>query len=294
MKKEKNLKLPLAWKVKKYFINRKYKDVLFRLVLADKKVLLKLYNALNETDYDDEGELKINTLADIVYLGYKNDLSFIIGNTVNLYEHQSTINPNMPLRGLRYISVLYNVYIKMADKNEYGTKLVRLPRPQCIVFYNGAEHEEERKTLRLSDAYYDAPNAKHDPCLEFTATVININYGMNKGLMSKCRELEEYAIFIDRVYAYQKQGLKLNEALNRAIDECIDEDILSDILEKNRAEVISMMMTTYDKKKHYRVLREEGREEGEELANKKWEAIVADQADEIKRLKEQLRELNKL
>ena len=253
-----------AWKQAR--INRKYKDILFRFVLADKKALLALYNALNGTDYADERELEFNTIEDVIYVGYKNDLSFIIGNTLNLYEHQSTINPNIPLRGLRYLSLLYNAHVAQTGADEYGTRLIRLPYPQFVVFYNGTDHMEERRTLKLSDAYHDMPDIKDGPCLEVTATVININYGNNVELLHKCRKLEEYAIFLHRLRGYVEQGMAFETALRRAVDECIEQDILRDILLKSRSEVIGMMLTKYNRKLHYKHLREEGREEGREEA----------------------------
>ena len=266
-------------------INRKYKDILFRFILSDKKVLLKLYNALNETDYSDVSELEINTLENVIYLSYKNDLSFIIGNTINLYEHQSTINPNMPLRGLRYIAQLYNVYIERVDENIYGSKLITIPRPQVIVFFNGDESYEERKVLRLSDAFETGKVGKYDSSLEFTVTVLNINYGNNKELMAKCCELEQYARFIHTLRGYTGQGLGMKAAMRKTIDECIEQDILKDILVRNEAEVMDMFMTKYNKKAHMRVIRNEGREEGHKEgrleADAKWEKVIADKDAEL-------------
>lgn len=257
-------------------VNRKYKDILFRFVLADKKALLSLYNALNGTGYEDENELEINTLQDVIYLGYKNDLSFIIGNTLNLYEHQSTVCPNLPFRGLRYISMIYSAYVEENGLNEYGTKLIRLPKPNYIVFYCGVSPFEETRTLRLSDAFMDVPGSKSETCLEFTATVININYGNNKELLSQCRALEEYASFNHQLRIYLGQGIALKKAIRLTIDYCISGDILRDILRKNKAEIMEMMLTEYDEKKHHETIREEGREDGhkEGMAEGKAEGIL--------------------
>ena len=84
---------------KHVFVQKKYRDALFRRIFNEKPVLLELYNALNQTDYDDADELIFYTIDDVIYLGYKNDVSFIVRGTLNLYEHQSTLNPNMPIRG---------------------------------------------------------------------------------------------------------------------------------------------------------------------------------------------------
>jgi len=274
-------------------INRKYKDMLFRFVLADKKVLLNLYNALNDTDYSDENELTINTLEDAIYLGHKNDMSFLIGSTVNLYEHQCTVNPNMPLRGLYYITNIYKAHIAKNKENIFGTKLIRLPRPEFIVFYNGLAEQEERKTLRLSDAFYEAGRDKSSGCLEFTATVLNINYGNNNELMAKCRELNEYALFNNILRKYIKQGIEYEKAVHMAVDECIRQNILHDILQKNKAEVIDLMLTEYNQEQHYEALREEGKERAEArlipiIAEK--DAIIADKDALIEALQQQLKD----
>ena len=93
-------------------LNREYKDSQFRLIYSEKKDLLDLYNALNGTSYSDPEELEVNTLEDAVYISIKNDISFLVGGTLNLYEHQSTYNPNLPIRGLIYLAHLYEGYIE--------------------------------------------------------------------------------------------------------------------------------------------------------------------------------------
>ena len=84
-------------------VNRNYKDRLFKAVFgsADRKeYALSLYNAINDTSYSDSSELTLYMIEDSVYMGMRNDVSFIFDNAINLYEQQSTYNPNMPLRGL--------------------------------------------------------------------------------------------------------------------------------------------------------------------------------------------------
>ena len=124
---------------KHVFVQKKYRDALFRRIFNEKPVLLELYNALNQTDYDDADELIFYTIDDVIYLGYKNDVSFIVRGTLNLYEHQSTLNPNMPIRGLIYFGKQYESYIKQNNLNIYGKKLLSLPFPQFVIFYNGVE-----------------------------------------------------------------------------------------------------------------------------------------------------------
>ena len=130
-----------------------YKDRLFRFVFQNKEDLLELYNALNHSEYRDPGELIVNTLEDVIYMGMKNDISFLIGGTLNLYEHQSTWNPNMPLRGFFYFARIYENYVGSNHKDIYSSTLQALPFPRYFIFYNGVKEEPDRKELSLSDAF---------------------------------------------------------------------------------------------------------------------------------------------
>ena len=238
--------------------NRHFKDVLFKYVLKDKADLLELYNAINDSDYCDPEELEYNTLEDAVYLGIKNDVSFIIHNSMNLYEHQSTINPNMPLRGLFYFSSLYKKLV--GDSFDiYGKKLVRLPTPQYIVFYNGKDDLPDRVVLRLSDAFVvktDMPN------LECVATVLNINPGHNERIVEKCSKLFQYIQFNGKIREYQEQGFSMEDAVDMAVTYCMEHDILKQILTENRSAFMDDILTTYDAEKHMEWIAKENFEEG--------------------------------
>ena len=141
-------------------LNRKFKDTLFRKVFNNKRDLLSLYNALNNTEHTDESLITINTIEDAIYIGYKNDISFIINSELNLYEHQSSVNPNMPVRGLIYFAELYKGYIEQNNLLIYNERLVKLPFPRYVVFYNGTEDEPEEQELRLSDSFVQVPGGE--------------------------------------------------------------------------------------------------------------------------------------
>lgn len=247
-------------------ISKEYKDRLFRLVFREKKDLLDLYNAVNDTHYNNADELHIVTLENMLYLKMKNDISFLIGDILNLYEHQSTVNPNMPVRGFLYFAETYQKYLKKYGYRIYGSKLIPLPLPQYIVFYNGTEKQPDRSYLKMSDAFLSAP-FPISPCLECKALVLNINKGSNKELMQKCRKLKEYSIFIAKVREMLMSDLPFNEAVDTAIRECIRTNILKDILIKHRAEVINMLFTEYDEQEHMACVKEEGWEEGQNRVN---------------------------
>ncbi|MCM1048052.1 MAG: hypothetical protein NC433_06480 [Clostridiales bacterium] len=246
-------------------VSRNIKDRVFRLLFdKDREALLALYNALNGTDYHDASALRIVTLEGAVYMVMKNDLAFIVAGTLNLYEHQSTLNPNMPVRFLIYLAGEYQKLVEEAKESLYGTKLITLPTPQCVVFYNGEKGIPEEQTLRLSDAF---EKRKCDAGVELSVRMLNINYGHNKELMEKCRVLGEYAEFVDICRQFVAKGGNRQKALNAAIDYCIEHDILSEFLRNNRAEVVGMLLEKFDIKKYENSLREEGIEQGIDRAN---------------------------
>ena len=249
----------LQQKVKRESIrtaNREYKDTIFRMLFSDKKNLLSLYNAINHRDYQNPDELEIVTLENAVYMGMKNDLAFIINTNIFLYEHQSTWNPNMPLRDLFYIS---NEYQKLVDhRSLYSSTLQKIPAPKCVVFYNGAQEIEDFRISCLSEAY---ENLTEEPDLELKVITLNVNEGHNRELMEQCKILKEYAQYVARVRKYQKE-LLLNEAVELAVSECIREDILAEFLSRHRAEVIAMSIFEYDKEWEEKKLREAEYEAG--------------------------------
>lgn len=116
--------------------------------------------------------------------------------------------------------------------------------------------------LRLSDCFENTDNEA--PCLECTATMLNINYGHNQELMKHCKRLEEYSIFVQCVREYIQSEPSAEDALEKAIDTCIHQDVLADFLKKHRAEVTNMILTTYDKDLYEKTLKEDAREEGRE------------------------------
>ena len=236
--------------------NRNYKDTVFRMLFSDRKNLLSLYNAISGAHYDDPEKLEIVTLENAIYMGMKNDLAFIIDTNLFLYEHQSTYNPNMPLRDLFYIS---SEYQKLVDhKSLYSSTLLKIPAPQFIVFYNGTEKEKDSWVNHLSESF---ENLSGEPKLELEVLTLNINEGHNEELMEQCETLREYAQYVHCVRKYAKE-LELNEAVKLAVDECIRNNILSEFLRANKLEVISMSIFEYDKEEEERKLRKAEYEAG--------------------------------
>ena len=244
--------------------NRNYKDTVFRMLFSDRKNLLSLYNAVNQSNYKNPEDLEIVTLENAIYMGIKNDLAFIMDTNLYLYEHQSTYNPNMPLRDLFYIC---SEYQKLVDKKSlFSSTLQKIPAPNFIEFYNGSTVISDCTELRLSSAFECLTG---EPKLELIVTVLNVNEGHNADLMQHCSMLKEYAQYVARVRHYASD-MPLNQAVKRAVDECIREGILAEFLARNRNEGISMRIFGYDKELEEKKLRkaeyEYGFAEGEKHA----------------------------
>ena len=232
-------------------INREHKDRLFRRIFSKKDDLLSLYNALNNSDYTNTEDLQIYTMDDFVYMSMRNDLSFLIDMTLNVFEHQSTYNPNMPLRGFFYMSSAYQKYIALNHLDIYSSKRIALPLPQYYVFYNGTKNMPGESRILLTDSMTH-PDAAQKSSAQFSAHMININAGHSSGIMQRCPKLYQYSLFIEEIRQNQKQGAALREAVETAVDSCIRQGILTDILLGNKAEVTNMILQEYDEDLHIR------------------------------------------
>ena len=188
--------------------NSKHKDTLFRCIFTFKKEwLLELYNAVNGTAYTNPDDITFTTIGEAVYIEMKNDISFLISDIMNFYEHQSTFNPNMPVRMLIYSGMVYSRYVedKSNDFNLYGSRINKLPVPKCVCFYNGKTSKPDVSVLKLSDAF--GPENKTEPDIEVKVTMLNINYGHNLKLMEACKPLQEYAWFVNEIRSNQSNQL---------------------------------------------------------------------------------------
>lgn len=243
-------------------VGKKVKDVFFRAIFSENRVaLLQLYNALNETDYHNVNDLEIVTIGNAIYITMKNDVAFMVAGVINLYEHQSTWNPNMPVRFLIYLGQEYQKLVEQDVNSFYGSKTIMLPVPKCVVFYNGEVNKPEESYMHLSEAYMESVVK---PDVELTVRVLNINYGCNEKLMKQCKLLSDYSIFVSMLRDNQKKYKSKKRAIRVTIEEAIEKDILRDFLRKHKSEVVGMLLTDFDRKKYERTIRSEGFDEGME------------------------------
>ena len=255
-------------------VKRNHKDTLFRMIFSTRENLLSLYNAVNHSHYTDASELEIVTLKNAVYMNMKNDQAFLLDMQLNLYEHQSTWNPNMPLRFLMYVAKEYQMLVR--NQTLYASALVKVPTPHFVVFYNGETEQEAETILRLSHSFQQKTDK---PELELMVRVLNINLDKKQEVLEACQLLKEYMLLVNKIRRYTDEYKDINQAVEQAVTECIEENILADFLRKNRAEAIEMCIFEYDDKREKELIRKaeysEGMKEGERIgreAGKKEEA----------------------
>ena len=250
-------------------VNREYVSSTFAMYFSERKNLLSLYNAVNGTDYDDTAALEMNTLqgedgvSDSVFSRIANDLSFIFHSTMSLYEHQSTLNWNMPLRMLFYVCQLLRKRIN--GKELYRERKILIPTPVFVVFYNGRKDMPDKLVMKLSEQMMVQVD---EPGLELTVTAYNINAGHNRELMEKCRPLYEYAFFIASVRQNiegKKTDAEKTAAIEAAIDSCIRDDIMKDFLTEHREAVIRVNLVEYNEQDEREGILLDGIEQGMEL-----------------------------
>ena len=244
--------------------NPEYKDRLFKFIFGreteeSKRWRLQLYNALNGTNITDPDELKINTIENVIYITMHNDISFLVDSEINLYEEQSSYNPNMPLRGFLYFATLYQMYLKENNKNLISSSRVMIPTPRFYVFYHGGPRNPERWKMKMSDSFLNPDNSGD---FQWTATVINLHPDHNSTLNKNCTSLYHYVKFTSLISENRKSGMNKQEAIEKAIDYAIEKNFLEGFFKIHRAEVIGMCLTEFDEEEAKRIWHEDGYTEG--------------------------------
>ena len=235
--------------------NRRYKDSVFVDFFSEDRTakanFLALYNALHGTDYQSTAILKNIRLKQVLYMSFANDVSYLVDNKIIvLAEHQSTINPNMPIRCLEYIARLYEQFYK--SKEKYSRKQLAIPTPEFYVFYNGKEPYRGDSLLKLSDSFTQKHN---EYALELSVKVVNINYDKASEILERCKPLKQYSLFVDAVR--RNIAVDKEHGFEKAIKECIQNDILREYLQRKSKEVLNMLIGEYDYDTDIAVQREE-------------------------------------
>ena len=233
---------------------RIYRDSLFRDYFRDPKNFVALCNAVTGLSLTAD-EVTENTVDDVLFSNPRNDVSFSAGNQCFVFfEHQSTINYNMPIRMLYYLASLYRSIVP--EDLIYKTKLICLPAPKFFVFYNGAEPYPEESVLKISDAFPMVAD------IEITVHVYNVNYDKNFKLLSACQPIHDYSYFINEIDKNKLAGMSLDQAVIEAIKNCIDKDIMRDYLKLRKLEVFEVLNLVWNEDAAKKSYIAQGKEEG--------------------------------
>jgi hypothetical protein len=242
--------------------NRQHKSSVFALLFSKPEILRELYSAIEGVDLSPDITVDINTISGVLVKGMRNDISFLIDNRlVILLEHQSSLSANLPLKVFKYIEKVYDKIINYGKI--HNRQLIKIPKPEFIVLYNGKETYPEYKELRLSDAFMDKEGlGKSRESLELVVQVYNINHGQNQEIQRRCETLNDYSLFIEKIREYEKTGLSLDKSVEYAIKYCLEHNILQEFLREHGSQVVSMMVHEYTTEDFIEAIREEAFEEG--------------------------------
>ena len=242
-------------------VKRTYKDSVFVTIFHEKAKLIELYNALFDTNYDESAPIDIVTIKDVLFRTLKNDVAFVLGGRfVVLVEHQSSINENMPLRDLMYISTVLK---RMIDTTRlYREKRLMIPRPEFIVFYNGTKDFPAYQELRLSDSFLGEKQKDEEDALQLIVKVYNINTEKNSEILGRCETLRQYSRFVEIMRSYREDSELTNDVIVEVLDKCKKEGILTEFLDKYGTEIVEMLFKELTREEDLEISRLDGYEEG--------------------------------
>ena len=242
-------------------VKRTYKDSVFVTIFHEKSKLIELYNALFNTNYDESAPIDIVTIKDVLFRTLKNDVAFILGGRfVVLVEHQSSINENMPLRDLMYISTVLK---RMIDTTRlYREKRLMIPRPSFVVLYNGAKDFPAYQELRLSDSFLGEKQKDEEDALQLIVKVYNINTEKNSEILGRCETLRQYSRFVEIMRSYKEDSELTNDVIVEILDKCKKEGILTEFLDKYGTEIVEMLFKELTREEDLEISRLDGYEEG--------------------------------
>ncbi|MDR2749366.1 MAG: Rpn family recombination-promoting nuclease/putative transposase [Clostridiales bacterium] len=149
-----------------------YKNTIFIDLLSDTANFIQVANAVTDYNIDPkktdsvrmDGNIFAKKIHDIAYI-VKWFFAFF-------FEHQSTYNPNMPIRMLEYFMKVLNTYMAALNLNRlrYGAALVEKPAFVPIVFYNGKRRlTADQRRIKYSTSDIQPPSyINTSPAATFT------------------------------------------------------------------------------------------------------------------------------
>ena len=111
-----------------------------------------------------------------------------------LIEHQSTINPNMPLRLLSYITRIYEKLLAGRKSKLYGKKGLTLPRPEFMETHGSEVINMVFDEWRLDEALVVEREEGREEGIE-----IGIEKGIEEGVLRTARNAFAKGLALDTI-----------------------------------------------------------------------------------------------
>jgi hypothetical protein len=228
------------------------KDTVFCNLFSDKKYLFQLYKALHPENTDvSENDIEPITLEAVLMADIYNDVGFKVKNDIFiLVEAQSTWSVNIIVRIFMYLAETYRNYFKETKQSLYSSKKVDFPKPELYVIYTG-KRGDKKDFITLSEEFFNGENCSLD-------VRVKVIFDGEKGDI-----INQYVEFTK---IYQEQ-VKLYERTRKAVLEtiriCKDKAVLKEYLEKRESEVVTIMMTLFDKEYVFKTYVESEKRESE-------------------------------
>ena len=214
-------------------MKRNIKDSVFTLMFKEPEYALQLYQVLHPEDTDvTEADCRVVTLENILTVGQHNDLGLLIRDMLLLLtEAQSIFTLNIAPRMLMYVANSYKEHVEEHKLDLYGSKPVKLPRPELYVVYTGSK-EDVPDVIHLSDLYEGEGSVDvHIRVIRRTGT----------------RDiLDQYVRFCEIADENRKRYGRTAKAIEETLRQCREENILTPFLASRQKEVHDIMVTLFD------------------------------------------------
>ena len=222
----------------KEIVKHTVKDSVFTHLFRDKKYLKQLYQTLHPEDRKvTEEEIVDVTMENVLTDGIYNDLGFRVGERLMvLVEAQSTWTMNIVIRIFIYLAQTYHNYFESNRENLYGSKKVKMPKPEAYVIFTG-KRKSKPEYISLSKEFF----GEKECAVEVKVKML---YG------SGGTDIISQYINFTKVYDGQRKKFgKTRKAIEETIRICKNENVLKEYLENKEKEVVDIMMTLFDEER---------------------------------------------
>lgn len=225
------------------------KDSVFTSLFREKKYLLQLYRSLHPEDTETtEEDLADITIKNILVDGIYNDLGFIAADRLMiLVEAQSTWTMNIVVRAFLYLAKSWQDYIDKENMDLYGSKKVKLPKPELYVIFTG-ERTDKPDVISLTDEFFPGEGRFVDIRTEMIYRD-DAWRELESGEEKRYDIISQYILF-SKIYDRQRKLYgRTRKTVTETIRICESRDVLKEYLKSRKKEVVDIMMTLFDEER---------------------------------------------